>query len=143
MPSIARTFFAASLMSACLHAAAAPEATPATDNPLSVHILDLQSGQPTAGVAVTLEQRDGRDWRALANAVTDAQGRVRALYPAGKPLAAGAYRIVFKTGEHYARLRQPTFFDQIPVEFKVDNTAQHYHIPLLLSPYGYSTYRGN
>ena len=139
MPSIARTFFAASLLSACLHAAAAP----AADNPLSVHILDLQSGQPTAGVAVTLERRDGRDWRALANAVTDAQGRVRALYPAGKPLAAGAYRIVFKTGEHYARLRQPTFFDQIPVEFKVENTTQHYHIPLLLSPYGYSTYRGN
>ena len=130
------SFLATALMSACLHAAAA-------DNPLSVHILDLQSGQPGAGVAVTLEQRDGPDWRALASAVTDAQGRVRALYPAGKPIAAGAYRIVFNTGAHYARLRQPTFFDQIPVEFKVDNTAQHYHIPLLLSPYGYSTYRGN
>ncbi|MGJ9417260.1 hydroxyisourate hydrolase [Massilia sp. CMS3.1] len=136
MKTIARTFLAATLMSACLHAAAA-------DNPLSVHILDLQSGQPASRVAVTLEQRDGLEWRALGSAVTDAQGRVRALYPAGKPLTAGAYRIVFKTGEHYARLRQPSFFDQIPVEFKVENTAQHYHIPLLLSPYGYSTYRGN
>ena len=136
MKMIARTFLAASLMGACLHASAA-------DNRLSVHILDLQSGQPTSGVAVTLEQRDAQGWRALGSAVTDAQGRVRALYPAGKPMQSGAYRIVFKTGEHYARLRQPTFFDQIPVEFKVDNTAQHYHIPLLLSPYGYSTYRGN
>lgn len=136
MKTIARSLLALTLAGACLHVAAA-------DNPLSVHILDLQSGQPTSGVAVTLEQRDGPQWRALGSAVTDAQGRVRALYPAGKPLVAGAYRIVFKTGEHYAKLRQPTFFEQIPVEFKVENTAQHYHIPLLLSPYGYSTYRGN
>ena len=136
MNTIARHFLAASLLGACLHAVAA-------DNPLSVHILDLQSGQPTAGVNVTLEARDGQQWRTLGQATTDAQGRVRALYPEGKQMTAGAYRIVFKTGEHYARLRQPTFFDQIPVEFKVDNTAQHYHIPLLLSPYGYSTYRGN
>ena len=136
MTTIARTLLAATLACACLQAGAA-------DNPLSVHILDLQSGQPTAGVGVTLEARDGQQWRALGQAVTDAQGRVRAMYPAGKPLTAGAYRIVFKTGEHYARLRQPTFFDEIPVEFKVENTSQHYHIPLLLSPYGYSTYRGN
>ncbi|MGX4643295.1 hydroxyisourate hydrolase [Massilia sp. SYSU DXS3249] len=136
MNSMTRPLLALALAGACLHAAAA-------DNPLSVHILDLQSGQPTPGVAVTLEQREGPQWRELGSAVTDAQGRVRALYPAGKPLAAGAYRIVFKTGEHYAKLRQPTFFDRIPVEFKVENTAQHYHIPLLLSPFGYSTYRGN
>lgn len=136
MNSMTRPLIALALAGACLHAAAA-------DNPLSVHILDLQSGQPTPGVAVTLEQREGPQWRELGSAVTDAQGRVRALYPAGKPLAAGAYRIVFKTGEHYAKLRQPTFFDRIPVEFKVENTAQHYHIPLLLSPFGYSTYRGN
>jgi 5-hydroxyisourate hydrolase len=136
MNTITRTFLAAGLLGACLHAGAA-------DNPLSVHILDLQSGQPTAGVNVTLEERDGQQWRTLGQGMTDAQGRVRALYPAGRQLTAGAYRIVFKTGEHYARLRQPTFFDQIPVEFKVENTAQHYHIPLLLSPYGYSTYRGN
>ncbi|QOL51188.1 hydroxyisourate hydrolase [Massilia litorea] len=134
--TIRRSFLAAALLSSCLHALAA-------DNPLSVHILDLQSGQPTPGVAVTLEQQDKGEWRALGSAVTDAQGRVRALYPAGKALASGAYRIVFKTGEHYARLRQPTFFEQIPIEFKVADTTQHYHIPLLLSPYGYSTYRGN
>jgi len=133
---ITRAFLATALLSSCLHALAA-------DNPLSVHILDLQSGQPTAGVAVTLEQQDKGVWRALGNAVTDAQGRVRALYPAGKAFASGEYRIVFKTGEHYARLGQPTFFEQVPIEFKVADTTQHYHIPLLLSPYGYSTYRGN
>jgi len=136
MKTITRILLGATLASASLLAVAA-------DNPLSVHILDLQSGKPTAGVAVSLEQRDGQAWRTLGNAVTDEQGRVRALYPAGKPIVKGVYRIVFNTGEHYARLRQPTFFEQIPVEFKVDDTAQHYHIPLLLSPYGYSTYRGN
>lgn len=136
MKTITRILLGATLAGASLLAAAA-------DNPLSVHILDLQSGKPTAGVGVSLEQRDGQAWRALGNAVTDEQGRVRALYPAGKTITKGVYRIVFNTGEHYARLRQPTFFEQIPVEFKVDDTAQHYHIPLLLSPYGYSTYRGN
>ncbi len=115
----------------------------AAPNPLSVHVLDLQSGQPTAGIGGTLEQRAGEGWRELASGVTNAQGRIAALYPEGKPIAAGEYRIVFKTGEHFARQGQATFFPRIPVEFKVDNPAQHYHIPLLLSPFGYSTYRGN
>lgn len=136
MSTLIRTLAVAALASTCLRVAAA-------ENPLSVHILDLQSGQPTSGVAVTLEQREGDHWRPLGHAVTDAQGRVRAMYPAGRPLAAGIYRIVFQVGEHYARVRQPTFFDRIPVEFKVRDPDQHYHIPLLLSPYGYSTYRGN
>jgi len=115
----------------------------AAPNPLSVHVLDLQSGQPTAGIGVTLEQRAGEGWRALASGVTNAQGRIAALYPEDKPIAAGEYRIVFQTGEHFARQGKATFFPRIPVEFKVDNPAQHYHIPLLLSPFGYSTYRGN
>lgn len=112
-------------------------------NPLSVHVLDLQSGKPTAGIGVTLEQQAGGQWRELASGVTDAQGRIAALYPEGKAMAAGDYRIVFKTGEHYKRKGQPSFFPRIPVEFTVDAPAQHYHIPLLLSPFGYSTYRGN
>jgi len=118
-------------------------ATLAAANPLSVHVLDLQSGQPTAGIKVTLEARAGDNWRTLAANVTDAKGRIAALYPDDKPFAAGEYRIVFATGEHYARQGQSTFFPLIPVEFKVDKTDQHYHIPLLLSPFGYSTYRGN
>lgn len=123
-------------------ATASTAANPAA-NPVSVHVLDLQGGQPTAGVRVTLEARTGQGWRELAAGVTDARGRIAALYPEGTPLAAGDYRIVFQTGEHYARLKQATFFPRIPVEFTVDAPAQHYHIPLLLSPFGYSTYRGN
>lgn len=121
----------------------AASALAAAANPLSVHVLDLQSGQPTPGIRVTLEQRSGEQWRELAAGVTNAQGRIAALYPEDKPIAAGDYRIVFQTGEHYARLKQDTFFPRIPVEFRVAVPAQHYHIPLLLSPFGYSTYRGN
>lgn len=112
-------------------------------NPLSVHILDLQTGTPTAGVTVTLEQKTGNDWRQLASGVTNAQGRIAEMYPADKAMVEGDYRIVFKTGEHYARLKQETFFPEIPVQFHVEKTDQHYHIPLLLSPFGFSTYRGN
>lgn len=129
---------ALALALAAAHALAA-----AAPNPLSVHVLDLQSGQATEGIRVTLEQRSGEQWRALAGGVTNAQGRIAALYPEGQPVAAGHYRIVFETGEHFARQGKPTFFPRIPVEFKMDAAAQHYHIPLLLSPFGYSTYRGN
>ncbi len=124
-------------------ACAAMTAGAAGRNPLSVHVLDLQSGKPTAGIAVTLEQQVGSQWRELASGITDTQGRIAALYPEGKSMPAAQYRIVFKTGEHYARLGQPTFFPRVPVEFTVDAPTQHYHIPLLLSPFGYSTYRGN
>lgn len=127
----------------CAALAATSLAASAAQNPLSVHVLDQQSGQPGAGIQVTLEQRKGTEWMQLASGVTNEQGRVPALYPEGKAMAAGDYRIVFRTGEHFARKGQPTFFPRIPVEFTVDAPAQHYHIPLLLSPFGYSTYRGN
>lgn len=136
MRSIRQLTLTALLSTASLAAGAA-------QNPLSVHVLDLQSGQPTAGIEVTLEQRAGSEWRELARGVTNEQGRIPALYPEGKPMAAADYRIVFKTGEHYKRKGQSSFFPQIPVEFTVNAPTQHYHIPLLLSPFGYSTYRGN
>ncbi len=114
-------------------------------NPLSVHVLDLQTGQPSPGVTVDLEQRSGSGWQPLGSAVTDAQGRIRALVPQQRLAnwGAGEYRVVFRTGEFYARQNQSTFFPEIPVVFKVDSGAQHYHVPLLLSPFGFSTYRGN
>lgn len=115
----------------------------AAANPISVHILDLQSGQPTSGVTVTLEQKQDEKWRQLNSAVTNAQGRITAMYPEGQAITPGDYRIVFKTGQHYADLKQATFFPEIPVQFRVENAQQHYHVPLLLSPFGFSTYRGN
>jgi 5-hydroxyisourate hydrolase len=115
----------------------------AANNPLSVHVLNLETGVPSAGVDVTLEQHAGTTWKPLASGTTNEQGRIAELYPAGKSLEQGEYRVVFKTGAYYQRQHQATFFPEIPVIFQVTQTDQHYHIPLLLSPYGFSTYRGS
>ena len=96
-----------------------------------------------SGVSVTLEQNTSKGWQPLNSAVTNEQGRILALFPGEQTFIAGDYRVVFKTGEHYAHLKQATFFPEIPVQFHVEKTDQHYHIPLLLSPFGFSTYRGN
>ena len=115
----------------------------AAANPLSVHVLNIQNGLPSSDVEVTLEKQDGAQWTALNSAVTNAQGRVPALYPEGSKLESGTYRVTFKTGKWFAKQKSPTFFPEVPVIFTADGSVPHYHIPLLLSPYGYSTYRGN
>ncbi|MBV8035387.1 hydroxyisourate hydrolase [Roseateles sp.] len=118
----------------------------ADTNPLSVHVLNLQTGEPSAGIRVDLERRVGTDrWQPLGSGVTNAQGRIPALVPAAALAgwSAGEYRVVFRTGEFYAHQKQPSFFPEIPVVIRVDSAEQHYHVPLLLSPFGFSTYRGN
>lgn len=116
---------------------------PAAGNPLSVHVLNLQDGLPSPDVDVVLEKHNGGQWSTLNSSVTNAQGRVPALYPEGRKLEAGTYRVTFKTEKWFASRKAATFFPEIPVIFSVDGSVAHYHIPLLLSPYGYSTYRGN
>ena len=103
-------------------------------NPLSVHVLNLQTGVPTAGIEVELDRKQGNEWVKLADGTTNAQGRIPGLYPVKQP---------FKTGDYYKKSGEPTFFPEIPVMFILDKADQHYHIPLLLSQFGYSTYRGN
>ncbi len=113
------------------------------NNPLSVHVLNTQDGLPSPNVQVTLEQMKDGKWIELSSALTDKQGRVTALYPEGKKLDHGTYKVTFKTGQWFKGKNIETFFPEIPIVFNVDGTLDHYHIPLLLSPYGYSTYRGN
>lgn len=115
----------------------------AASNPLSVHVLNLQDGLPSTGVKVLLEKQDGKDWSQLSSGVTNEQGRIPALYPEGKTLDKGNYRVTFKTGDWFAEHKTASFFPEVPVIFAVDGTVPHYHIPLLVSPYGFSTYRGN
>lgn len=115
----------------------------AATNPLSVHVLNLQDGLPSPGIEVSLEKQSGQNWSKLNNAITDEKGRIAALYPDGKKLENGTYRVTFKTGTWFAQRKVASFFPEIPVIFQVDGTVGHYHIPLLLSPYGFSTYRGN
>jgi 5-hydroxyisourate hydrolase len=102
---------------------------------ITTHVLDTAKGRPAVGVPVKLEFRQSSGWTEAGKGVTDADGRCRTLL--GGPLAAGEYRITFDTSSY------STFYPSVTVHFAVIDTAQHYHVPLLLSPYGYSTYRGS
>ena len=125
-----------------LNAAIATSAL-AAQNPLSVHVLNLQDGLPSAGVTVKLEKKVDNNWVQINEGVTNAQGRITALYPSETTMEKGSYRVTFQTEEWYAKQKTATFFPEIPVIFKADGSVPHYHIPLLLSPYGFSSYRGN
>jgi 5-hydroxyisourate hydrolase len=103
---------------------------------LSTHVLDATRGRPAAGVAVRLSGRDGP----LATGETDADGRCRLV--AGE-LAAGTYRLVFETGAYFAGNGTETFYPEVTVTFEIRDAAAHHHVPLLLSPWAYSTYRGS
>jgi 5-hydroxyisourate hydrolase len=131
------------LLAAFAMTAVFPPPATAAGNPISVHVLNLQDGLPSPGIQVTLERLDHGQWTALERGTTNAQGRISALYPDGKALEKGTYRVVFKTGAWFAEHKTATFFPEVPVIFEVDGSLPHYHIPLLLSPFGYSVYRGN
>jgi 5-hydroxyisourate hydrolase len=138
-----RSLLAAGLATLLLASAPSVHAASVADNPLSVHVLHLQDGLPSPGVEVSLERQDGARWLPLNRATTNAQGRITALFPAGEALAPGVYRVTFHTGAWYAKAGVSSFFPEVPVVFRVDGSVKHTHIPLLLSPYGFSTYRGN
>lgn len=107
---------------------------------LSTHVLDAVSGAPAAGVRVVLSRRAQDGWVELAAATTDADGRVRALAPDG--LDAGDHRLVFDTGAWFAATGTTGFYPEVSVTFTV-SAEPHLHVPLLLSPYAFSTYRGS
>ncbi|TFD03490.1 hydroxyisourate hydrolase [Cryobacterium sp. TMT1-2-2] len=104
-------------------------------------MLDSVTGRPAAGVAVTLEQRVGTAWVLVATGETDADGRLTALGPAALP--AGRYRISFDTGAWFAQAGRDTFYPEVTITFDLADVAEHYHVPLLLAPFAYSTYRGS
>jgi 5-hydroxyisourate hydrolase len=108
---------------------------------LSTHVLDAASGQPAADVRVALDRRDDDGWRPLGEGVTDDDGRVGDMAPGG--LGAGVHRLVFATGEYFTATGQTGFYPEVTVSFEVTETSRHYHVPLLLSPYAFSTYRGS
>jgi 5-hydroxyisourate hydrolase len=103
---------------------------------LSTHVLDSARGEPASGVPVRLERSDSGEWAAVATATTDGDGRVRDL---GQP-APGRHRLVFDTA---AYLGPGAFFPEVVVVFEVTDPGRHLHVPLLLSPFGYTTYRGS
>jgi 5-hydroxyisourate hydrolase len=109
---------------------------------LSTHVLDVALGQPARGLALRLEVLEGTIFRPLGAGVTDADGRAGELL-AGAPLEARTYRLTFETGAYFAASARATFYPRVEVTFEVTAPAGHHHVPLLLSPFGYSTYRGS
>jgi 5-hydroxyisourate hydrolase len=108
---------------------------------LSTHVLDSARGCPAPGVRVRLERLDGAEWVATGSGVTDADGRLRDWLPAGA-FGPGTHRLTFETGAYFAAQGVPAFYPQVVVVFTVADDS-HHHVPLLLSPYAYSTYRGS
>jgi 5-hydroxyisourate hydrolase len=103
---------------------------------ISTHVLNATTGRPAVGLELTLSQQAGDGWRELSHRVTDQDGRVPDLAADVPP---GTYRIVFQTGAYLAE----TFYPEVTVAFRITDPAAHHHVPLLLSPYAYSTYRGS
>ncbi len=114
-------------------------------SPITSHILDTARGRPATGVRLHLAQQsaDGT-WQTLATGTTDKDGRVADLLPADS-LSTGTYQLTFETAAYFERLNVPSFYPFIQVAFVVEEGQEneHYHVPLLLNPFGYSTYRGS
>ena len=110
---------------------------------ITTHILDLSRGRPASGVRVVLELQSEQSWRMLGQGTTDADGRLRDLLPTDLKPAPGVYRLTFGTAEYFAAQAAESFYPEVTISFIVTDAAAHYHVPLLLSPYGYSTYRGS
>lgn len=118
---------------------------------VSTHVLDTALGVPAAGVGVVLQRADADGYREIGQAVTDGDGRAPDLGP--DRIDPGTYRLVFDTGAYFAgrtsarmgpaQPGRPCYFPEVVVTFRVDDSSSHYHTPLLLSPFGYTTYRGS
>ncbi|HEV3308352.1 MAG TPA: hydroxyisourate hydrolase [Candidatus Sulfotelmatobacter sp.] len=111
---------------------------------ISTHILDIVHGKPASDISVRLEKRcTPEDWRVLNTARSDLNGRCAQLLPEGEDLSAGMYRLVFDTGIYYAQQNIEALYPVVEVTFRAAEGDSHFHIPLLLSPNGYTTYRGS
>ena len=109
---------------------------------ITTHVLDTSLGRPAAGVPVTLEIQKGRGWKEISRGATDNDGRLRHLLEPGA-LVEGIYRLTFETHAYFQDRKIRGLYPQVTIVFEVQDKKQHYHIPLLLSPFGYSTYRGS
>ncbi|MGH9744817.1 MAG: hydroxyisourate hydrolase [Candidatus Acidiferrales bacterium] len=109
---------------------------------ITTHVLDVSVGQPAAGVPVTLEIESAGNWKELSRGATDSDGRLRHLLVPGS-LVNGTYRLSFETKAYFKSRKVKGLYPEVAIVFQVRNAKEHYHIPLLLSPFGYSTYRGS
>lgn len=114
---------------------------------LTTHVLDTATGRPAAGLAIELVAIEGDERRAIKSVVTNHDGRVDAPLLSGDELQVGVYELIFYAGAYLSAsgqpLTDPPFLDVIPIRFGIADSSAHYHVPLLISPYSYSTYRGS
>ena len=114
---------------------------------LTTHVLDTAAGRPAAGLAVALYAIEGDSRRSMVTTTTNADGRCAAPLLAGAAMRTGTYELVFNVAAYFrstgANLTDPPFLDVVPIRFAIADARAHYHVPLLISPYGYSTYRGS
>ena len=113
-----------------------------TMSQLTTHVLDTSVGRPGRNITVKLLQPVNNDWQMIAQGVTDADGRILDLLPSGKLLTPGNYKLLFETGAYFAANNIKGFYPEVDIQFTITD-GSHYHVPLLISPYGYSTYRGS
>jgi 5-hydroxyisourate hydrolase/2-oxo-4-hydroxy-4-carboxy-5-ureidoimidazoline decarboxylase len=109
---------------------------------VTTHVLDTSTGKPGKNIAVQLIQNKSNEWKSIAQGITNNDGRIPDLLPEGKNLSAGNYKIVFETGNYYATQNIKSFYPAVEILFTIFDDS-HYHVPLLISPFGYSTYRGS
>jgi 5-hydroxyisourate hydrolase len=112
---------------------------------ITTHVLDTARGRPASGVPVRLSIRTSGEqgWKTIGQGETDEDGRLKNLLPNGATLAEGVYSLAFSVASYFAAQNVESFYEEVTIVFKVMDATMHYHVPLLLSPYGYSTYRGS
>ena len=109
---------------------------------VTTHVLDTSTGRPASGVGVRLETRDGEAWREVGSGRTDADGRVRDLLRDGR-VDPGIFRLTFASGPYFQARGVESFHPEVAVVFRIEDPEEHHHVPLLVSPFGYTTYRGS
>ena len=113
-------------------------------SPITTHVLDTANGVPAQGIPITLEiQTDGGDWTEVASGVTDDDGRISDWLSGDERPEPGVYRAIFDVESYFDDGSDQVFYSEIPIVFHLNEPEEHYHVPLLLSPYGYTTYRGS
>ena len=113
-------------------------------SPITTHILDTTAGKPAAGIPVVLERKThSAGWQAIAEGITDIDGRINDLLSTREAFLPGHYRLIFEIGPYFLLQSIECFFPQVSVSFVAKDPIRQYHVPLLMSPFGYSTYRGS
>src|SRR4051812_17037448 len=109
---------------------------------LTTHVLDTSIGKPAEGIAVVLEYFESNEWKNIGKGITNSDGRINNLLSEDARLKEGIFRLVFETSGYFSKQNKKTFYPSVTIEFSVTDQS-HYHVPLLLNPFGFSTYRGS